>query len=123
MDLNLVGATKNDNVLYDKLELFFQELYIAFKLSENDTFGRIDSLNLSRFVLSRYTPNYIIEKEITEFISKNCMSAGLLDNWSVDVNIIESVNNKDILYIVVKVIDSGKNGLPETFTEKFMLGL
>jgi len=121
IDLNLHGDSKENNILIDSLELFFQEIELSVKLAPNDIWGIYEAINLQRYVFNKFVSITQIKNEINTYIKRNCQHANDF-NYNVTAETIKGDNGKDLIYIVVSVLAQDHNGVDQNFLQKFLLG-
>ena len=121
IDINLHGTNINDNILDDKLSLFFQEIEIALTSAPNEIWGIKDSINLARYIFNKYVTITQIKNEITSYISKHCQHAVYFP-YKISVELIKNNNHKDMVYIVMNVVALDINGKPQDYAQKFLIG-
>lgn len=121
LDFFLYGTNQENSILTEPLELFFQEIELAIKLMPNSVWGIKDSINLNRYLFNRYVTLTQVRNEITSYIAKNCQHASLFP-YTITTDMIKSVDNKELIYIVVTVDSIDINGIQQSYSQKFLLG-
>ena len=91
IDLNLHGDSKENNILIDSLELFFQEIELSVKLAPNDIWGIYEAINLQRYVFNKFVSITQIKNEINTYIKRNCQHANDF-NYNVTAETIKGDN-------------------------------
>jgi len=121
IDLYLHGSTKDDLILSEDLELFFQEIELAVQTAPNEIWGISESINLNRYLFNQYITITQIKNEISNYVSKNCQHASYF-NYSISIENLENLNNKDLIYIVFNVDAKDQNGNNQQYRQKFLIG-
>lgn len=117
IDLNLYGTSTEDNIITNPLHLFFQEIELSVKIGPGQLWGVRDSIELSKYLFNQYITASRIKTEITTYIAMYCPNAQNFQ-YEIDVKIL-NIENKDLIYIVVKVYSENEN---QEFIQKFLLG-
>lgn len=120
IDLNLHAGEPDqilDNLITNPLHLFFQEIELAIKINLGEIWGVKNSINLKQYLFNRYITTNQIKEEISNFISKNCQHAADFVH-TCDVEFLK-IDNKNLVYILVKVYDNENN---HEFINKFLVG-
>lgn len=122
IDLNLHSTNKQDNVITNQLELFFQEVEVAVKTFPGDVWNVTNFLNVNRYVFNRYISITQIRNEIMNYIENNCASASKF-NWNCIVKLYSAKDTPgqkgDLVYIEVTVDKDSNDG---QFVNKYILG-
>ena len=116
IDLNLLGDSVETNFFNDNLELFFQEVTMAFNLQLTDFWGHTDFLNLQKYVFSKNISPGEVNKYVHNFILHNT-SMSMSCDWNVETSFLKSQQDKDLLYIKFEVNSNG-----EKYTTQFIIG-
>ena len=93
IDINLHSESIEDNILSEKLELFFQELELSLTVAPNEIWGVKDAVNLSRYLFNRYVSITQIKNEISNFISNNCQHAKDFQ-YVISIQNLKNANSK-----------------------------
>ena len=104
LDLNLhEDSIQNisNNILFDNLRLFLQEVEIAIKLAPGDIWGIVDNINVSRYVFNKYITLNQVTNEIKNYIEKNCSQASRF-SWTVKADFL-FVDGKNLLHINMNI--------------------
>lgn len=122
IDLNLHSTSKQENMITNQLELFFQEVEIAIKTFPGDVWGVTNFLNINRYVFNRYISITQIKNEIMNYIENNCACASKY-NWRVNVKLYSAKDTPgqkgDLVYIELVVDRDAESG---QFVNKYVLG-
>jgi len=121
VDLYLHGITKNDSILTEELELFFQEIELSVQMAPNEIWGISESINLSRYLFNQYVTITQIKNEISSYISNNCQHASSFD-YNISVENLKNNDSKDLIYIVFNVDANDQNGHSQQYMQKFLIG-
>ncbi len=120
IDINFMGSSKDDNILSDPLELFMQEIFLAVQMGPNTIWGINESINLNRYVFNKHVTLTQIRNEMLSYFGRNCAHAAMF-NYSLSVELINH-NNKDLIYITIKVLVPDITGEQQEYIQKFLLG-
>jgi hypothetical protein len=119
IDLSLHESDNpNGNILFNPLELFFQEIELAIQIGPGEIWGIKENINISRYVFNRFVTLTQIRNEITNYLSQHCQHSKDF-KYFVETSII-NFDGKDLIYIAVKVVDVYEQG--DEFLQKFLLG-
>lgn len=121
IDIYLYGNSQENNIITDKLSLFFQEVEMAVKIAPNEIWGIKDNISLIRYLFNKYVTITQIKNELTTFITKYCTHAPDFQ-YKISVETIKDNNQKDMLYIVLSVVALDALGQPQPYQQKFLIG-
>lgn len=122
LDIALVYDENNpeNNIIDQDLILFLQEIELAVKLGPNDIWGINESINLNRYLFNRFVTVTQIRNEMITYIQKHCQHS---QNFQFTLSVeMLNIENKDLVYITMKIIAPDQNNEDKEFIKKFLLG-
>jgi hypothetical protein len=110
IDINLHSLSENDKIIFNPIELFFQEVEIAIKTFPGEIWGCTHYVDINRYVFNKYISLTQIKNELSYYITKNCSSASK-NNWNISVSFYDASKagkekneiSGDLVYILLEV--------------------
>lgn len=121
IDINIVSEDNKDAILDNPLELFFQEVLMAFTNNQYDTFDLKNPIKLKRFVFSIFVNESEIKTDILSFIAENCYHASHFKH-DVEVRLMKSKQDGDLLHVILHVYTTNAEGNESDKIQQFIIG-
>lgn len=107
---------KDDLLLENSIDLFFQELNVIFDKKTSDFYGNPSKINLSRYVFSKFISTNEINKEIRKYVIDNCSSQSFY-KWEVQSTFLDTPKKVDVLYVIFNVYHNDR-----IYTNQYIIG-
>ena len=117
VDLNISYKDDNKSMLTSKIELFLQEIHLAVMIAPMEIWGVRDSIDLNKYLFSKYITDTFIATEITRFLQKHCIHANDFQ-WTIATEIASDNDGDEMVLIDAEIFDVDG----EKILKSFVLG-